>query len=250
MRSRPKPGLAASFPLQHGPRRARSPPGRARPLRACLAHSPRGRPCFCSVGKPLPLFLGNPFIVSGTMKLMGGAAALVPELAPDPLFFAYLVGLSELIGALAIVRGYPVHTVGILLGLGVSQRRSKRTWQCDRNPEERDHGGRLLPGRRDRRWLDLPVPRDTARRARPSEVDSAHRFCRTFLALIGHIEPPSWRRAGRPDRRKRRRGLCPPTADIARAGAPVAVPRRAVLLPDDPAPCPSSCLALADRCRV
>ena len=36
--------------------------------------------------------------------------------------------------------------VGILLGLGVSQRRSKRTWQCDRNPEERDHGGRLLPG--------------------------------------------------------------------------------------------------------
>jgi hypothetical protein len=52
------------------------------------------------VGKPLPLFLGNPFIVSGTMKLMGGAAALVPELAPDPLFFAYLVGLSELIGAL------------------------------------------------------------------------------------------------------------------------------------------------------
>ena len=69
------------------------------------------------MGKPLPLFLGNPFIVSGTMKLMGGAAALVPELAPDPLFFAYRVGLSELIGALAIVRGYPVHTVGILLGL-------------------------------------------------------------------------------------------------------------------------------------
>ncbi|MFD1103561.1 DoxX family membrane protein [Sphingobium olei] len=51
------------------------------------------------------------------MKLMGGAAALVPGLAPDPLFFAYLVGLCELIGRLAIVLGYPVRTVGILLGL-------------------------------------------------------------------------------------------------------------------------------------
>ena len=67
------------------------------------------------------LFLGIPFIIWGGLKLMGGASALVPGFTamglPDPLFFGYLVGLCEFIGGLAVVLGYPVRIVGILLGL-------------------------------------------------------------------------------------------------------------------------------------
>lgn len=67
------------------------------------------------------LFLGIPFIVWGVMKLRGGEAKLVPGLSalglPDAVFFAYMVGVCELIGGVAVVLGYPVRTVGVLLGL-------------------------------------------------------------------------------------------------------------------------------------
>lgn len=67
------------------------------------------------------LFLGVPFIVWGSMKLAGGEVKLVPGLTalglPDAVFFAYLVGLCEFIGGVAVVMGYPIRTVGILLGL-------------------------------------------------------------------------------------------------------------------------------------
>lgn len=67
------------------------------------------------------LFLGIPFIVWGAMKLNGGEAKLVPGLRalglPDAVFFAYMVGLCEFVGGVAVVLGYPVRTVGILLGL-------------------------------------------------------------------------------------------------------------------------------------
>ncbi|WP_298210484.1 DoxX family protein [Acidovorax sp.] len=67
------------------------------------------------------LFVGVPFVVWGAMKLHGGAAKLVPALTalglPDAPLFARLVGLCELVGGLAIVLGYPVRTVGVLLGL-------------------------------------------------------------------------------------------------------------------------------------
>ena len=36
---------------------------------------------------------------------------------PDPSFFAYLIGVCELVGGVAVVMGYPVHTAGVLLGL-------------------------------------------------------------------------------------------------------------------------------------
>ena len=67
------------------------------------------------------LFLGIPFIVWGLMKLRGGEAKLVPGLSalglPDATFFAYLVGFCEFIGGVAVVLGYPMRTVGVLLGL-------------------------------------------------------------------------------------------------------------------------------------
>ncbi|MBN8482120.1 MAG: DoxX family protein [Xanthomonadales bacterium] len=66
------------------------------------------------------LFLGVPFIVWGVMKLRGGDAKLVPVLAamglPDARLLAFLVGLCELVGGIAVCLGYPVRTVGILLG--------------------------------------------------------------------------------------------------------------------------------------
>ncbi len=67
------------------------------------------------------LFLGLPFIIWGVMKLRGGEAKLVPVIAglglPDAKALAYLVGLCELMGGVAVVMGYPAKTVGVLLGL-------------------------------------------------------------------------------------------------------------------------------------
>lgn len=67
------------------------------------------------------LFLGIPFIIWGIMKLRGGEAKLVPVLVglglPDAKQLAYLVGFCEFAGGLAVVIGYPVRTVGVLLGL-------------------------------------------------------------------------------------------------------------------------------------
>lgn len=67
------------------------------------------------------LFLGIPFVVWGVLKLRGGEAKLVPGLRalglPDAVFFAYLVGVCELVGGVAVVLGYPARTASILLGL-------------------------------------------------------------------------------------------------------------------------------------
>ncbi|MDN7435727.1 DoxX family protein [Burkholderia multivorans] len=67
------------------------------------------------------LFLGIPFILWGVMKLRGGEAKLEPMLTglgmPDAKLLAYLVGLCELIGGVGVTIGYPVRTVGVLLGL-------------------------------------------------------------------------------------------------------------------------------------
>lgn len=67
------------------------------------------------------LFLGVPFIIWGVMKLHGGEAKLVPVLAgmglPDARVLAYLVGVCELVGGIAVCIGYPVRTVGVLLGV-------------------------------------------------------------------------------------------------------------------------------------
>ncbi|GAA5233727.1 DoxX family protein [Verticiella sediminum] len=67
------------------------------------------------------LFLGIPFILWGVMKLRGGEAKLEPMLTglgiPDAKLLAYLVGLCEFIGGVGVTIGYPVRTVGILLGL-------------------------------------------------------------------------------------------------------------------------------------
>lgn len=67
------------------------------------------------------LFLGVPFIVWGILKLRGGEARLVPGLQalglPDATFFAYLIGVCELVGGVAVVVGYPVRTASVLLGL-------------------------------------------------------------------------------------------------------------------------------------
>lgn len=67
------------------------------------------------------LFLGLPFIVWGAMKLNGGEVELIPGLSalglPDAKLFAYLIGSCELGGGVAVALGYPVRTVGVLLGL-------------------------------------------------------------------------------------------------------------------------------------
>lgn len=67
------------------------------------------------------LFLGIPFIVWGILKLRGGEAKLVPGLQalglPDAVFFAYLIGVCELVGGLVVVLGYPLRTASVLLGL-------------------------------------------------------------------------------------------------------------------------------------
>lgn len=67
------------------------------------------------------LFLGVPFIIWGILKLRGGEAKLVPALValglPDATILAYLVGLCELLGGLAVVIGYPARLAGVLLGL-------------------------------------------------------------------------------------------------------------------------------------
>lgn len=67
------------------------------------------------------LFLGVPFLIWGTMKLRGGDARLVPVLVamglPDAKALAYLVGLCEFVGGLAICLGYPARSVGVLLGV-------------------------------------------------------------------------------------------------------------------------------------
>lgn len=66
------------------------------------------------------LFLGVPFVIWGILKLRGGEAKLVPGLQalglPDAVFFAYLVGVCELIGGVAVILGYPVRTASVLLG--------------------------------------------------------------------------------------------------------------------------------------
>lgn len=67
------------------------------------------------------LFLGVPFVIWGTMKLRGGEARLVPVLSamglPDASALAWLVGVCELVGGVAVCLGYPVRTVGVLLGV-------------------------------------------------------------------------------------------------------------------------------------
>ncbi len=67
------------------------------------------------------LFLGVPFIIWGYLKLRGGEAKLVPFLValglPDATVLAYLVGLCEFVGGLAVVIGYPARLAAILLGL-------------------------------------------------------------------------------------------------------------------------------------
>ena len=65
--------------------------------------------------------MGVPFIVWGFLKLRGGEAKLVPGLRalglPDATFFAYLIGVCELVGGLGIVLGYPLRTFAVLLGV-------------------------------------------------------------------------------------------------------------------------------------
>ena len=67
------------------------------------------------------LFLGVPFIVWGVMKLRGGEAQIAPVIAslglPDAKGLAYLVGLCELAGGIALALGYPARTASLLLGL-------------------------------------------------------------------------------------------------------------------------------------
>ena len=67
------------------------------------------------------LIMGTPFIIWGIMKLRGGEAALVPVLSslglPDAKGLAYLVGLCELIGGIAVVIGFPLAIASVLLGL-------------------------------------------------------------------------------------------------------------------------------------
>jgi putative oxidoreductase len=61
------------------------------------------------------------FIVAGFQKLTGGAEGLSGMLGgmglPQPLALAYLTGLCELVGGLAVLVGFQVRIVGILLAL-------------------------------------------------------------------------------------------------------------------------------------
>lgn len=67
------------------------------------------------------LMMGGAFVVWGFLKLRGGEAKLVPGLKalglPDATFFAYMVGVCELVGGVAVVLGYPLSTASVLLGL-------------------------------------------------------------------------------------------------------------------------------------
>lgn len=67
------------------------------------------------------LFLGVPFVIWGALKLAGGAVGLAGGLTqmglPAPLLLAYLIGLFELVGGIAVVIGFPIRLAGILLTL-------------------------------------------------------------------------------------------------------------------------------------
>uniref|UniRef100_A0A9E8CTT1 DoxX family protein n=1 Tax=Bosea sp. NBC_00436 TaxID=2969620 RepID=A0A9E8CTT1_9HYPH len=55
------------------------------------------------------------------MKLRGGEAKLVPGLQalglPDAVAFAYLIGVCEFVGGVAVLIGYPARTASFLLGV-------------------------------------------------------------------------------------------------------------------------------------
>ena len=67
------------------------------------------------------VFLSILFIVAGYGKLTGGAEGLSGMLGgmglPAPLALAYLVGICELVGGIAVLVGFQVRIVGILLAL-------------------------------------------------------------------------------------------------------------------------------------
>lgn len=67
------------------------------------------------------LLLGLPFVIWGALKLIGGAVGLSGGLTqmglPAPLLLAYLIGLFELLGGIAVVIGFPTRLAGILLAL-------------------------------------------------------------------------------------------------------------------------------------
>jgi putative oxidoreductase len=67
------------------------------------------------------VFLSIIFIVAGYGKLTGGAEGLSGMLGglglPAPLALAYLVGICELVGGIAVLIGFQVRIVGILLAL-------------------------------------------------------------------------------------------------------------------------------------
>ena len=67
------------------------------------------------------VFLSILFIVAGYGKLTGGAEGLSGMLGgmglPQPLALAYLTGICELVGGIAVLVGFQVRIVGILLAL-------------------------------------------------------------------------------------------------------------------------------------